>query len=111
MPPRSRTDTHARSTKRWARSTASAAPARSGAGGVVTCSDPNGSAKCPISGREYASDAATDHRHQRREYDRIIAGVDTGERLEVAGHGTGPDAGRRLRPGVNDLEPGVAHEP
>ena len=36
------------STRRWARSTASAAPARSGAGGVVTGSDPNGSAKCPI---------------------------------------------------------------
>ncbi len=45
--PRSRTEAQAWSTRRWARSTASAAPARSGAGGVVTGSDPNGSPKCP----------------------------------------------------------------
>src|ERR1700684_4154648 len=111
MPPRSRTDTQAWSTKRWARSTASAAPVRSDAGGVVTWSDPNGSAKCPTSDRECESGAAADHRHQRWEHHRVVAWVHAGERLQVAGDGTGSDARGRLSPGVNDLEPGAAHEP
>ena len=49
MPPRSRTAAQAWSTRRWARSTASAASARSGTEGVVTVSDPNGSPKWPLS--------------------------------------------------------------
>ena len=43
-----------------------------------------------------------DHGDQRRQDDGVVAGVDVGQRAQVVGHRSGPDAGRRLGPGVDD---------
>ena len=48
------------------------------------------------------------HGDQRWEHDRVVSGIDTGEQLEVVGHRSGPGTGRRLGPGVDDVEAGVA---
>ena len=53
---------------------------------------------------------ASEHGHERGEHDGVVAGIDVGQRAQVLGHRPGPDAGGRFRPGVDDVEPGVADE-
>src|SRR6516162_3595345 len=110
MPPLSRTAAQAASTRCCARSTASAALASTDEAleeGDVTGRDATGSVE-RASRRDAASwrsGPAADDRDQRRQHDRGVGGVDTGQFLEVARHGTRTDAGGRLGPGVDHLEP------
>ena len=58
----------------------------------------------------FAAGPATDHRDERRQDDRVLARIDPRERLEIARDRPRPHAGGRLRPGVDHLEPHVAHQ-
>ncbi len=48
--------------------------------------------------------------HQGGQHDRVVARVDLGERGQVVRHRPRPDPGRRLGPGVDQLEAGVANQ-
>ncbi len=72
--------------------------------GCVTASDPTGLRPDP------RWTAAPDDSDQRWEHHGVVLGVDSGQRLEVAGHRPLAHARRRLGPGVDDVEAGVADQ-
>ena len=51
-----------------------------------------------------------DHRDEGWENDRVVAGVDLGEELDVVGNRSRTSTGGRLGPRVDDLESGGPHK-